>query len=51
MIVVTRDGSIHLHARYLSLIHPVRSEERLEFTANVPKDTLWKALEEAVTTN
>lgn len=45
------DGSIHLHARYLSLIHPVRSEERLEFTANVPKDTLWKALEEAVAAN
>ena len=34
------DGSISLHARYLSLVHPV-SKEQIEITAPVPEDTLW----------
>lgn len=34
------DGSISLHARYLSLVHPV-SKEQIEITAPVPDDTLW----------
>lgn len=38
------DGSISLHARYLSLIHPV-SGERVEVTAPVPEDKLWHGFE------
>lgn len=34
------DGSISLHARYLSLIHPV-SKEKIEVVAPVPDDNLW----------
>ena len=37
-----RDGSIHLHARKLSLIHPVQ-KEILEITAPVPDDPVWNA--------
>lgn len=36
------DGSIHLHARKLSLIHPVKKEE-ITFEAPVPDDALWKS--------
>lgn len=36
------DGSIHLHARQLSFIHPVRKEV-LELTAQPPEDPLWNA--------
>ena len=37
-----KDGSIHLHARSLSFIHPVKKEELL-FTAPLPKDPVWNA--------
>lgn len=37
------DGGIHLHARSLSLIHPVQKEE-ISFVAPVPEnDSLWAA--------
>ncbi|SRR5690554_3060492 len=35
------DGSISLHARSISFIHPV-SKERVSVTAPVPGDNLWK---------
>lgn len=38
------DGSISLHARYLSLIHPV-SGEKIEVTAPVPEDKLWQSFD------
>ena len=34
------DGSIHLHARSMSFIHPV-SKEPITIVANPPKDALW----------
>ena len=37
-----KDGSIHLHARGLSLIHPVQ-KETLEIIAPVPDDPVWNA--------
>lgn len=37
------DGGIHLHARKLSLTHPVTKEE-LTIIAPVPNDIIWKAL-------
>ncbi|GAB2770818.1 RluA family pseudouridine synthase [Salinimicrobium soli] len=37
-----KDGSIHLHARRLSFIHPVK-KEKLEIVAPPPKDPLWDA--------
>ena len=37
------DGSISLHARNLTLEHPV-SHETISITAPVPNDTLWQAL-------
>ncbi|PIF01394.1 MAG: RNA pseudouridine synthase [Maribacter sp.] len=37
-----KDGSIHLHARKLSFIHPVQ-KERLEIIAPVPNDPVWNA--------
>jgi 23S rRNA pseudouridine1911/1915/1917 synthase len=37
------DGSISLHARNLTLEHPV-SHESIFVTAPVPNDTLWQAL-------
>ena len=36
------NGSIHLHARTLTIDHPT-TKERLTFTANPPKDALWQA--------
>ncbi len=36
------DGRIHLHARSLSLVHPVK-KEKMTFTAPVPDDNLWQA--------
>ncbi|MCG2461230.1 RNA pseudouridine synthase [Flavobacteriaceae bacterium F89] len=36
------DGSIHLHARSLSFIHPVK-KERVELIAPVPEETVWMA--------
>lgn len=41
------DGGISLHARSISFTHPV-SKELIEVTAPLPKDNLWKALEESV---
>lgn len=37
------DGSICLHARKISFIHPV-SKEQIEVEAPLPDDNLWKAL-------
>ena len=37
-----KDGSIHLHARKISLIHPV-SKENIEVIAPPPNDTVWDA--------
>lgn len=37
------DGGIHLHARLLSFIHPVK-QEPIEITADPPMDNLWKHL-------
>lgn len=42
-----RDGSISLHARGISFIHPV-SQEKIDITAPVPEDNLWKAFEKSV---
>ncbi|TQD39170.1 RluA family pseudouridine synthase [Haloflavibacter putidus] len=36
------DGRIHLHARSLSLVHPVK-KEKMTFTTPVPDDNLWQA--------
>ena len=37
-----KDGSIHLHARKLSFIHPVKKEE-LNIVAPPPSDPIWDA--------
>ena len=37
-----KDGSIHLHARSLSFVHPVKKEQ-LHFTAAPPDDNIWNA--------
>ncbi len=42
-----RDGSISLHARSVSFIHPV-SLQKIEVEAPVPDDALWKALVQSV---
>lgn len=39
-----KDGGIHLHARYLEFIHPVK-KEKICITAPVPADKLWKLFE------
>ena len=36
------DGSISLHARTISFVHPV-SKQQIHVVAPVPNDTLWKA--------
>jgi 23S rRNA pseudouridine1911/1915/1917 synthase len=41
------DGSISLHARKISFVHPV-SKEKIEVVASTPEDVLWKALLESV---
>ncbi len=38
------DGGISLHSRKAVFIHPV-SKEKIEITASVPNDNLWKAFE------
>jgi len=38
------DGSIHLHARKISFMHPVKKEE-ISITAPVPEEKLWKYFE------
>lgn len=42
-----KDGSIHLHARYLDFYHPT-SKELIQITAPVPKDALWEFFEKEV---
>lgn len=37
-----KDASIHLHARHLSFIHPVK-KEAIQVTAPLPKDPIWDA--------
>jgi len=37
-----KDGSIHLHARTLSFIHPVKKEP-INIIASPPNDAIWKA--------
>ncbi len=37
-----KDGSIHLHARKLMFIHPVK-KEKLELIASPPNDPVWNA--------
>lgn len=34
------DGSIHLHSRYCSFMHPVKKEQ-INLTASCPNDALW----------
>lgn len=41
------DGSIHLHARFLSFIHPT-TKETIKITAPVPGESLWKWFEKAM---
>ncbi len=41
------DGSIHLHARKLSFVHPVK-KENIDIVAPVPQDTLWQFFEKEV---
>ena len=36
------DGSIHLHAKHISFIHPVKNEP-IEITAPLPNDAVWNA--------
>lgn len=38
-----KNGSIHLHARELSLTHPVK-KEKMTFTAPPPSEVLWDAV-------
>ena len=35
-----KDASIHLHARYLKFIHPVKKTDTI-ITANPPRDAIW----------
>jgi len=39
-----KDASIHLHARKLSFIHPVKLEQ-ITIIAPLPDDSIWKALD------
>jgi 23S rRNA pseudouridine1911/1915/1917 synthase len=41
------DGSIHLHARKVSFVHPV-SKAPIEVTAPVPPENLWQAMEKMI---
>ena len=36
------DGSIHLHARHITFIHPVKKTP-VEITADLPNDIIWDA--------
>jgi len=42
-----KDGSIHLHARLLEFMHPVK-QELVTIIAPTPKDALWQAFEKMV---
>ena len=37
-----KNGSIHLHARNIAFTHPV-SKEKIDISAPVPEDVIWKA--------
>ena len=37
-----KDGSIHLHARFIEFIHPV-SKENILISAPPPNDPIWQA--------
>jgi 23S rRNA pseudouridine1911/1915/1917 synthase len=39
-----KDASIHLHARKIEFIHPVK-QETISITAPTPKDSIWKECE------
>lgn len=39
-----KDASIHLHARKIEFIHPVK-QEAISITAPTPKDSIWKECE------
>ncbi len=39
-----RDGGIHLHARSISFMHPVK-KEKITMTAPVPRESLWGEFE------
>jgi 23S rRNA pseudouridine1911/1915/1917 synthase len=41
------DGSIHLHARKISFVHPIK-KENITITAPVPDEKLWKYFETEV---
>ena len=41
------DGSIHLHARKIEFIHPVRKEP-IALIAEVPEDSVWKFFEKSI---
>ena len=45
-----KNASIHLHARKVSFIHPVKNE-LIEITAPVPKDTVWDHFEQYMAKN
>ncbi|MBT8308856.1 MAG: RNA pseudouridine synthase, partial [Bacteroidia bacterium] len=38
-----KDGGIHLHARNIELIHPVKNE-KIKIEAPTPDDTLWNSI-------
>lgn len=42
-----KDGSISLHARSVTFIHPVK-QEQIKITAEIPNDPLWKWFEKEV---
>lgn len=43
-----KNASIHLHARKLSFIHPVKNE-KIEITAPAPNETLWNYFTQLIT--
>lgn len=42
-----RDGSIHLHARKIEFMHPVK-KELLSISAPVPNEVVWQAMEKGL---
>jgi len=42
------NGSIHLHARSIEFLHPVK-KETIQLTAGVPDDVIWKYFEKKMT--
>lgn len=41
------DGSIHLHARSIQFIHPVKGED-IRLTASVPNEVIWNFFEKTI---